>query len=497
MSGGAGSAGEGGGAVAGSGAVGGGGAAGGGGAVGGVGAPPVSLDALHREHAGRLLALLVRELRDFDLAEEALQEAWESALRQWPRDGRPDNPAGWLLTVARRRARDRLRRAGTERRALPLLIVEEDAPGSGWRGAPVAGAAGAPPPGVRGFREPAEEEADAIPDERLRLIFTSCHPALAPEVRLALTLRFVGGLPTRAVARLLLVSEATMAARLTRAKRKIATSGIPYRVPSGDELPERLGSVLAVVYLLFTEGHLPSSGPRVVRAELCDEAIALARLLRELLPGEPEVTALLALTTLQHARRDARVDARGRLVRLPDQDRSRWRADEIAAGLALIDAAEREAAARERASAAPVAGAAAGASAPPGARGTAAGPYTLEARIAAEHDRAGTAAATDWPEIARLYGRLEAVKPTPSVRLARAVAVSEAEGAAAALPLLDGIEQALPHSPQPHLARAEFLRTLARDEEALAAYDRALALAGNDAVRVHVARRRAELAGGG
>jgi RNA polymerase sigma-70 factor, ECF subfamily len=224
--------------------------------------------------------------------------------------------------------------------------------------------------------------------------------------------------------------------------------------------------VLAVVYLIFTEGHLPSSGPRVVRAELCDEAIALARLLRELLPGEPEVTALLALTTLQHARRDARVDVRGRLVRLPDQDRSRWRADEIAAGLALIDAAGD-------------------------------GPYALEARIAAEHDRAATAAATDWAEIARLYGRLEAIKPTPSVRLARAVAVSEADGAAAALPLLDGIEQALPHSPQPHLARAELLRTLGRDEEALTAYDRALALAGNDAVRVHVARRRAELAGGG
>lgn len=446
-----------------------GGVGGGSGEAGGAGAPP-PLDALHREHAGRLLALLVRELRDFDLAEEALQEAWESALRQWPREGRPDNPAGWLLTVARRRARDRLRRAGTERRALPLLIVEE---------------------GVSGNGDPLAEEADAIPDERLRLIFTSCHPALAPEVRLALTLRFVAGLPTRAVARLLLVSEAAMAARLTRAKRKIASSGIPYRVPAGDELPERLGSVLAVVYLLFTEGHLPSSGPRVVRAELCDEAIALARLLRELLPGEPEVTALLALTTLQHARRDARVDARGRLVRLPDQDRSRWRRDEIAAGLGLLETAEREAAARaESGSGASGAGAA-------GTGAAGAGPYALEARIAAEHDRAATAAATDWAEIARLYGRLEAIKPTPSVRLARAVAVSEADGAAAALPLLDGIEQALPHSPQPHLARAELLRALARDEKALAAYDRALSLAGNDAVRVHVARRRAELAGEG
>jgi RNA polymerase sigma-70 factor (ECF subfamily) len=473
------------------------GAAGGGaGAAGGAPAAAApSLDALHREHAGRLLALLVRELRDFDLAEESLQEAWEAALRQWRQEGRPDNPAGWLLTVARRRARDRLRRAGTERRALPLLIVEAggaptaDRTGGAATGpgrTVAAGAAGAPPPGVSGLREPAEEEADAIPDERLRLIFSSCHPALAPEVRLALTLRFVAGLPTRAVARLLVVSEATMAARLTRAKRKIATSGIAYRVPEGDELAPRLASVLAVVYLLFTEGHLPSSGPRVVRAELCAEAIALARLLRELLPGEPEVTALLALTTLQHARRDARVDARGRLVRLPDQDRSRWRADEIAAGLALLDAAERETAAHARRAAA------GGASTAAGTR-TAAGPYALEARIAAEHDRAATAAATDWHAIAGLYARLEAVKPTPSVRLARAVAISEADGAAAALPLLNGIEEALPHSPQPHLARAELLRTLGRDDEALAAYDRALALAGNDAVRVHVTRRRAEL----
>jgi len=467
-----------------------------------VSAPPPSLDALHREHAGRLLALLVRELRDFDLAEEALQEAWEAALRQWPRDGRPGNPAGWLLTVARRRARDRLRRAGTERRALPLLIVDggsgpartgerardHAAAPAGRAGRPTgatggAGAAGAPPPGVSGLGERVEDEEAAIPDERLRLIFTSCHPALAPETRLALTLRYVAGLPTRAVARLLLVSEATMAARLTRAKRKIAASGIPYRVPEGGELPARLASVLAVIYLLFTEGYLPSSGPRVVRAELCDEAIALARLLRELLPGEPEATALLALTTLQHARRDARVDARGRLVRLPDQERERWRRDEIAAGLALLAAAERESAER---AAAGGAGAAAG--------GTAAGPYLIEARIAAEHDRAETAAATDWQAIAALYAELEAVKPTPAVRLARTVAVAEASGADAALPLLDGIEQALPHSPQPHLARAELLRTLAREEEALAAYDRALSLARNDAVRAHLAARRAELA---
>ncbi|HEY4276866.1 MAG TPA: sigma-70 family RNA polymerase sigma factor [Conexibacter sp.] len=428
-----------------------------------------TLDSVYRVQAGRLLALLVGELRDFDLAEDALQEAWEAAARQWPRDGLPANPGGWLLTVARRRARDRLRRAGTLARKLPLLMVEEQRGGSPAATTTTPAHDGStPPPGASDERATRlAEEDDVIPDERLRLVFTSCHPALAPEVRLALTLRFVAGLSTREVARLLLVSEPTMAARLTRAKQKIAQSGIPYRVPRDSELPERLESVLAVVYLVFTEGYLPASGPQVVRAEVCAEAIRLGRLLRELLPDEAEPVALLALMTLQHARRDARVDADGRIARLEDQARERWRSDEIAEGLALVEEAARRA-----------------------WHGAVARPYVLEALIAAEHARAATAAATDWHVIAELYARLEQVKPSPIVRLARAVAVAEADGPAAALPLLDGVEDRLPRNPQPHVARAELLRALDRPAEARAAYDRALALAQNDAVRDHLAARR-------
>lgn len=308
-----------------------------------------------------------------------------------------------------------------------------------------------------------------IPDDRLRLVFTSCHPALAPEARLALTLRFVAGLSTREVARLLLVSEPTMQARLTRAKRKIAGSGIPYRVPRDSELPERLDSVLTVVYLLFTEGYLPASGPRLVRVEVCAEAIRLGRLLHELLPDEAEASALLALMLLQHARRDARLDEHGRLLPLADQPRERWHRAEIAEAVALARSAQR--------------------------RGGG-GPYALQALIASEHALAADADATNWRAIAALYERLEAVRPSPVVRLARAVAVGEADGPAAALPLLDGLDAALARSPQPHAARAELLRRLERRDEALAAYDRALALAANDAIRAHLAARRESLAAG-
>jgi RNA polymerase sigma-70 factor, ECF subfamily len=382
----------------------------------------------------RLLALLARELRSLDLAEEALQEAHVAALSQWAR-GVPANPAGWLLTVARRRARDRLRRDATLARKLPLLVTGEAAD------------------------EEDAEDVTTIADERLRLVFTACHPALAPAARVALTLRYAGGLTTREIARLFLVSEPTMAARLTRAKRKIAEAGIPYKVPADADLPERLAGVLAVVYLIFTEGYAPARGPRLVRTELCEEAIRLGRLLLELMPTEPEVQALLALMLLQHSRRDAR-SAAGRLVRLPDQDRTRWRRDEIEQGRELITRASRHG--------------------PPGA-------YLLQALIAAEHAREDGA---DWRTVAALYARLEAIRPSPIVRLNRAVAVAEADGPAAGLQLLEGLDAALEGSHQLPAARAELLRRLGRTAEAARAYDRAVALAGNDVVRAHLEERR-------
>ncbi len=366
-----------------------------------------------------------------------MQDAQVDALRQWA-GGVPANPAGWLLTVARRRGRDRLRRDATLARKLPLLV--HDAP------------------------DAAEEDDDVttIADERLRLFFTACHPALARPAQVALTLRYAGGLTTREVARLFLVPEPTMAARLTRAKHKIAQAGIPYRVPADADLPERLAGVLAVVYLMFTEGYAPGAGERLVRTELCAEAIRLGRLLRELLPDEPEVTALLALMLLQHARRDAR-ERDGKLVRLPDQDRALWRRDEIAEGLELLHRAARGGGGR----------------------------YVVQAQIAGEHadDRP-----TDWEAVAVLYAQLERLQPSPAVRLNRAVAVAEAEGPEAGLALLDGLDAELPRSHGVALARAELLARLGRPAAARAAYDRALELAANEVVRAHVAERRAALA---
>ena len=362
-----------------------------------------------------------------------------AALRQWG-DGLPANPAGWLLTVARRRARDHARRDATLARKLPLLITDE-------------------------VEEEDDEDVTTIADERLRLVFTTCHPALARHAQVALTLRYASGLTTREIARLFLVSEPTMAARITRAKRKIAEAGIPYRVPADADLPERLAGVLTVVYLVFTEGYAPAAGARLLRSELCDEAIRQGRMLLELLPDEPEVAALQALMLLQHARRDAREQAGG-LVRLADQDRTRWRADEIDAGLALVGSARRR-------------------SAPPG------GAFLLQARIAAAHVAEPP---TDWTSIAALYDLLERTQPSPAVRLNRAIAVAEAEGPASGLELLDGLEAALPGSHQPALATGELLARLGRTPAALRAYDRALALIGNDVVRAHVTERRDEVA---
>jgi RNA polymerase sigma-70 factor (ECF subfamily) len=278
-----------------------------------------AVEQAHAAHWGRLLALLTRLVGNLDVAEESLQDAYESALTAWDRDGVPDKPDAWLLTTARRKATDRFRREATLARKLPLLVADE--PDTG--------------PEV-------VIDMSTIPDERLRLLFTCCHPALPAEARVALTLRLLGGLTTAEIARAYLVPEPTMAARITRAKKKIAAAGIPYRVPADAELPERLAGVLAVLYLVFTEGHSASSGDEPVRRELCDEAIRLARVLVTLLPDEPEAAALLALLLLQHARRDARTGSDGRLVLLPDQDRGRWDGDQIAEGLRLLrDAARR------------------------------------------------------------------------------------------------------------------------------------------------------------
>ncbi|GAA1000472.1 RNA polymerase sigma factor [Acrocarpospora macrocephala] len=389
----------------------------------------------YQEHWARLLALLTAELRDLDLAEESLQDAFAVAVDRWDRDGEPRNPAAWLLVTARRKAVDRLRRGAVAARRLPLLVVD-DGPSSG----------------------------SDIPDDRLRMAFTCCHPALAMPGRVALTLRYVGGLTTRQIARLFLVTETTMAARITRAKKKIAQAGIPYRVPSGAELPARLDGVLAVIYLIFTEAYAPAGGGRLVRDELAAEAIGLGHTLRELIPGDPEVAGLLALMTLHHARRDARTGPRGELVRLPDQDRSLWHHDEIETGLGLIHKS--------------------------GARP---GPYLTQAAIAAEHASAVRAEDTDWRSITLLYGELERLTGSAVVRLNRAVALAEAEGPAAGLALLDDLDAALPYHHLLPATRAELLRRLGRAEDALTQYGRALALVGNDAERAFLLSRRDEL----
>jgi RNA polymerase sigma-70 factor, ECF subfamily len=395
----------------------------------------VEVEQAHRTQWSRLLALLTGELRSIDLAEESLQDAYTSAVRTWSRDGVPGNPAGWLLTAARNRARDRLRREATLARKLPLLAVDDDvAPGSA----------------------DGDGDVTTIRDERLRLLFTCCHPALAPEARVALTARLLGGLTTVEVARLFLVSEPTMAARITRAKKKIAAAGIPYRVPSDAELPERLPGVLAVLYLVFTEGYAATAGERLLREDLCAEAIRLTRVLAAHTPDEPEVLALLALTLLHHSRRDARFDETGNLVLLPEQDRSRWHADEVAEGLAYAERALRM-------------------------RGET-GVYALQAAIAAEHASA-VDQPVDWAAIAALYEMLERRTGSPVVRLNRAVAVAEQRGPEAGLALLDGMDEKLGRHHLLYSARADMLRRLGRTAEAAAAYEQALALAGTETER--------------
>jgi RNA polymerase sigma-70 factor (ECF subfamily) len=404
-----------------------------------------ALERLFRAEWGRLLSALIRDFGDFDVAEEALQEAFASAFVNWTA-GQPKNAAGWLYTAARHKAIDRLRR-----RARFAGIQTE-----------LAYLAGGEPTAMDEW-----DEDRAVPDERLRLIFTCCHPSLASEAQVALTLRTLCGLTTEEIARAFLVPATTMAQRLVRAKSKIRRAAIPYRVPSAADLPERLATVMAVVYLVFNEGYSASHGASLVRAALSAEAIRLARLLRALLP-EPatEVDGLLALMLFQDARRAARVDETGEIVLLPDQNRARWDRSQIDEARALLQAALR--------------------------RG-AAGPYAIEAAIAAVHAEAPSAQDTDWRQIAALYQRLLSLHPSPVVALNRAVAVSMAEGADAALPLVDALEHQLADYHLWHATRADLLRRLGRTEGARASYRRAHALAENDVERRFLERRLDEL----
>ncbi len=404
------------------------------------------VDRTFRQESGQAVATLIRVLRDFDAAEEAVQEAFVAALERWPRDGVPGNPGAWITQVARNKAIDRVRRERNLRDKAALLERLE--------------ALRPPDPG------PAEQVAaqGEIADDRLRLIFTACHPALAPEARVALTLRTLGGLSTAEIARAFLVAEPTMAQRLVRAKAKIAKAGIPYRVPDAEQMPERLPGVLATLYLIFNEGYLASSADGLVRADLCAEAIRLARVTLAMLPGEPELRGLLALMLLSDARRPARVDAGGEAVPLERQDRSLWNREEIAVGLRLSE---------EAAAAGPV------------------GPYTVQARIAAAHASAAHVEDTDWARIVRLYEWLAVLTPSPVVELNRAAALAMSEGPERGLALIDAIEGLDDYQPL-HAARADLLRRLGRDAEAGAAYARALELSTNPVERRFIEARLAE-----
>ncbi len=397
------------------------------------------VEAVFREERGRLLAALARRFGDLDLAEEVTSEAIEAALTRWPVDGVPPNPGGWLMTTARRKAVDRLRRDQVYAAKLAILQVEADRP----------------TPHATG---------DELPDERLQLFFTCTHPALAAEDRGALTLRCLAGLTTPEVARAFLVPTATMAKRIVRAKKKIREARIPFRVPGPDELPERLPGVLQVIYSVFTEGYAASSGPYLQRLDLAEEAIRLARILHRLLPEAREVTGLLALMLLIHARRDARTGSDGEIVLLEDQDRSRWDHEMIAEGRDLVVTA---------------------------LTGGPPGPYAVQAAINAVHDEAAEFGRTDWPQIVQLYDVLLELDPSPVIALNRAAAIALRDGPEAGLALLAELAED-PRLQDYHpfaLARADLLHRLGRLPEAITAYDQALALAGSEPERDLVRRR--------
>ncbi|MEM7337422.1 MAG: DUF6596 domain-containing protein [Actinomycetota bacterium] len=414
----------------------------------------LDLAGIYRTEAPRCLATLVRILGDIDAAEDAVADAFAIAAERWPVDGVPPNPGGWLTTTARNRAIDRIRRERSRperQEAAHALHLDPDGDGRSNRG-----------------QSDDLGPIDVVPDDQLRLIFLCCHPALAADAQVALTLRLVAGIDTPAIAAAFLIPEATMAQRLVRAKRKIRDNHIAYRIPEQHELPGRLGPVLAVLYLVFAEGHTAAAGPHLDRPDLRAEAIRLSRLVRGLLPDEPEPVGLLALMLLTHARAPSRLDRDGELVRLADQDRSRWDHALIAEGQDLV----RWCLAVNRP-----------------------GPYQIQAAIAAVHADAASADATDWGQIVALYDHLLQMRPEPIVALNRAIALAERDGAQAGLDALDEVT-ALDRYHLFHAARAELLGTLHRTDDALAAFDTALMLTTNTAERRHLTRRRATAAAG-